>query len=464
MTKTNARYLKDFPNVFEQVQFLSDEEKNRLKTNSKELQSWKCSCGEIFAAKPVNRFRSYKVEPVTCNECTKQKTISLRVANIPSNRRLSSTHPELYTRITRVVSGVTKDKELLTANAKSVVEIKCNCGVLFCSPVSDKTRYSKFNCPSCSKMGKSLFEYEIHSLLEESLGLKIQKHFIKNNTPEVDLYIPDIDFAIQLDPFWSHKDRIDRDILILAQHKKVYDRVLRIRQEPLPSIEDSIPVPNSCKTDSVKWYKEIITSLDINSKSLTDKQIEECLRSANEAWNAKTASYPINSLSDQSYFKDFVKNLSHPGKNPQSTSSGSNDLCLWTCEASHSWNATVGDRTVGNGCLECYRIKRSKIALNKNSLGKKHPEVAKNFIRSMERKTNDPFDILSTSKEKCLWKCEICGLYVIVGVFSKVKNTKNFNRGAHSHQSRTIATKNDLTKLEWEEVTKLKDEQKKTKK
>jgi hypothetical protein len=52
----------------------------------------------------------------------------------------------------------------------------------------------------------------------------------------------------------------------------------------------------------------------------------------------------------------------HPTKNggltPNDVTKGSNKKVWWYCENGHEWEASIANRTKGNGCPNCYRTQK----------------------------------------------------------------------------------------------------------
>lgn len=75
---------------------------------------------------------------------------------------------------------------------------------------------------------------------------------------------------------------------------------------------------------------------------------------------------------------------------------------LWVCENGHEWEATVANRTLGNGCKKCniYRITKD------NLFSEIYPDLAlewhptKNII--------EPNEVSRASGQEVIWKCKNC--------------------------------------------------------
>src|SRR5215217_4137652 len=61
--------------------------------------------------------------------------------------------------------------------------------------------------------------------------------------------------------------------------------------------------------------------------------------------------------------RQFVANLSRPGRGPAALLAGTNDLCRWRCRRGHEWITTVAARAGGSGCGRCSGNGRSKFEL-----------------------------------------------------------------------------------------------------
>jgi len=107
----------------------------------------------------------------------------------------------------------------------------------------------------------------------------------------------------------------------------------------------------------------------------------------------------------------------HPTRNrgidPTMIAAKSNRRLWWRCAVcGHQWQATVGSRSDGHGCPECYNTRRRdqgprEVAADQ-SLGGLHPDLTAEWNRPRNRDL-DPDAITPNSKQKVWWHCGVCG-------------------------------------------------------
>jgi len=97
----------------------------------------------------------------------------------------------------------------------------------------------------------------------------------------------------------------------------------------------------------------------------------------------------------------------HPTKNNLITTAdvgiGSHQKVWWKCDkgVDHEWEASVSDRTNGNGCPIC----SGKKVVQSNSLGTLNPELALQWHPTKNGQLT-PFDLVTGSNKKVWWKCD----------------------------------------------------------
>jgi predicted nucleic acid-binding Zn-ribbon protein len=112
---------------------------------------------------------------------------------------------------------------------------------------------------------------------------------------------------------------------------------------------------------------------------------------------------------------DLVGEL-HPDLNPDVSDSAavaaqSQRRVWWRCQqCGHEWQTTVGSRSAGHGCPQCYNQRRRgpRRVPAEQSLQALHPAVAREWDRQRNRAL-DPGTISPNSKQKVWWHCATCG-------------------------------------------------------
>lgn len=136
----------------------------------------------------------------------------------------------------------------------------------------------------------------------------------EKKAPEVDLYIPSIDTAIQLDPYWSHRNRAVQDRKTHLIQTNIYTKIYRFREEPLNIFTEENIYILPKKQSSFDWAKYIALTIKPNCElSITKSDIEHAYLRPSTAWATSFVNKKDN-LTSQSFYKEFIKNVSHPGK------------------------------------------------------------------------------------------------------------------------------------------------------
>lgn len=88
---------------------------------------------------------------------------------------------------------------------------------------------------------------------------------------------------------------------------------------------------------------------------------------------------------------------------------------LWECEYGHEWEATVANRTLGNGCRECnfFRV------YEENRFSEIHPNLAREWSG---KNTIYPDEVSQSSGKEILWECEDCSYEWMRTVKSRVES------------------------------------------
>lgn len=348
---------------------------NQLKTpkelsnQSRDLCEWKCSlCGELWNARASSR--AYNNRGAGCNKCHKQKIGVHHSTKTLKSKTLKFLYPDLYSQLKGIEGEKDFPLDKLASRANKIGIWKCICGALFKRQVDKVTLRKSILCRPCQSSGKSLFEYEALFLLKAKIPYDVISHYTKSSsTTEVDLYIPILDLAIQLDPYWSHYQRVTQDIKNTATLETHYKEVLRIRQVGLPKVGNVCVIIEKEASSAEPWVEKIIQFLNIQSISLTDDEIKACLTEASTHW-LNNAVKPVNSCETEIWYKEFLSNITHPGKDIAYCSTGSEDKCKWKCTFCDTvFITTIATRnnTGKLGCNKCRRDKKNFPIVNEKS-------------------------------------------------------------------------------------------------
>ncbi|MDC0556926.1 zinc-ribbon domain-containing protein [Candidatus Poseidoniaceae archaeon] len=113
--------------------------------------------------------------------------------------------------------------------------------------------------------------------------------------------------------------------------------------------------------------------------------------------------------------------------NPHDIAAGSSKKFHWVCSkgSDHNWIAPVGRRTLGIGCPFCANQQVSVT----NSLATKYPELSKQW-HPTKNGSLLPHDVISGSKRKVWWKCEVADDHEWEGPLTdRVSNSQKYEKG-----------------------------------
>lgn len=102
------------------------------------------------------------------------------------------------------------------------------------------------------------------------------------------------------------------------------------------------------------------TRLQFRTRTLNPTGCPACSKRRNRAPG------PGESLADlnPALARQFRRNLSRPGRDPDTLRPQSHDLCEWECAQGHFWPAKLANRTNGRGCPDCTGHGRSPFECN----------------------------------------------------------------------------------------------------
>lgn len=222
-----------------------------------------------------------------------------------------------------------------------------------------KSRTTGGGCPKCVRSGQSRLEVEVGHLISAATGSEV-RYWESFHAREVDLYVPSISLAIDLDPLFTHRgpgsvERDTRKCLELLSH-----RYVRVREVGLPSV----PGRHVEASSHDPWVLAVAVSRVLREHGLQWSVLEsaqrvEALKKSWRYWAGIAAQPPKVSAADRcpSLAQEFVANLTWTSLGLEMTSYGSHDRCVWRCaQCGHVWEAIVKNRTKEvrpTGCPRC---------------------------------------------------------------------------------------------------------------
>lgn len=343
-----------------------------------------------------------------------------------------------------------------------IVLWRCQCGKNFPSAVWNATKSLIHVCRACQRRGKSRLEFKIAHLVRGLLDMEVTTHHGEGQH-EVDLYLPVLDWAFELDPYASHSKRVASDTRRLAFHRQHYSQVVRVREEPLPAVDDSISVPR--RADATGWANEIAKRVRPSGhRTLTATEIEQVLTEADAEWRQVVKSPPSPALADHpDVAREFIKNLTNPGRTPDWTAAGASDRCLWRCHTcKHEWKASAGHRTGAGrtGCPPCaLKANSDKLAVAPMELSMSSvvPPLAREFVRNLDRPHATTGTMYPQSNDRCEWQCSQCNKRWEAPAMARFQTSLSRCSGCNNKEAPEKRRANEVSAeaLKWEDRLKL---------
>ena len=315
-----------------------------------------------------------------------------------SNRNFSVMSPELVDEWHPTKNTKTPDQYTPRSNFK--VWWKCKKGHEWKSTIDSRSQGT--GCPKCSNQQS---RNELRILTELMAVYAHVEHRKKIVGHEVDIYLPELNVAIEYDGHYWHQDKYESDSIKQDEISKSGVRLLRVRELPLPKIG--------------------ITDITIDGRQNLEKETVEVLIDLIGLRNAKTFEYLAKAdfanddlyVEYLSYFPSPLPDKSlaklapslcqqwHPTKNKQLTPNNftakSNHKAWWTCNFGHDYQARISNRFNGSGCPKC----SGRRATSETCLETTHPELALLWHPNKNGKFT-PRDIKAGSGINFWWRCE----------------------------------------------------------
>lgn len=379
-----------------------------MKPKSSNRCIWRCStCSHEWESKVSNRTASLR----GCPKCSAKTKLFTRRNNSDPKNKLVNNYPEIARQAISVLDDPTMNPDDLSIGSNTVVLWECHCGIHFKKAVSQAVQRDILSCSSCTRQGKSRLEFEVASLLEVALNTSVIKHHQYKGFSEVDMFLPEYDAAIQIDPYWSHKNRNESDKNITLKLLDRYSRVIRIREEGLRMFTTDCYYVSPNPT-AASYAKRVFDAF-AKKWALDNNTVEQALFSGNTEWESSLKSGPSNAVASTKYAPEFVKNISRPGRTAAFIPVGSEDICLWQCQVCYTqWSQQAIHRNAGAGCPKCRKIgfleDRNTPSPEKSLVGV-YPSLAAEFVKNMTDPLMTSERIFSTnSKYIILWECNQC--------------------------------------------------------
>ena len=256
------------------------------------------------------------------------------------------------------------------------------------------------NCPTCSNKS-SRNEIRILTECKALFGEVLSRY--KFGEYEVDIFIPELNVAVEYDGWYWHRNSYDKDIKKQNKLNEKGVKLLRVREEPLPKITEFDIFVDGAKPLVKSDLDKILNSICSDKEILTSYSIAKGF--INEQDYKTYLDYFPNPFPEDSLAKKSPKIARewHPTKNspltPLNFSPGSGISVWWRCEKGHEWKATINNRSKG-GCPYC----AGRHATNETCMAATHPHLVKIFNHEKNGSLT-PQNTKAHSGKKFWWKC-----------------------------------------------------------
>jgi hypothetical protein len=237
-----------------------------------------------------------------------------------------------------------------------------------------------------------------------------------------DLFLPrpEPGLLIDLDPEWTHNrpGSLERDTAKTRAALAAGLDVERIRGRGLP------PVPVHGLThyeagpgvDPEDWAEIVgfvLRRRGLQWRRLTPAETTTALAKGSRLWENVVAGPTVSALDVAPHLeKEFVANVTNPGKGLHRMPPSCNDVCTWRCQTPgcrFEWDVSVATRALtGHGCRQC-GYKTTGAANSRPgpgaSLAETNPTMAAELIEVVGHPGWTAFDLLPNSNKACRWRC-----------------------------------------------------------
>jgi len=373
-----------------------------LTAGSSKKAWWVCSgCGEKWKARIVARTFGARGKPTGCPYCSNPPLLPSK------NRNLLVMYPDIASQLHPTKNpGITAEKILPFAN-KSLWFV-CEKGHEYRMLLPARTRQGQC-CPKChksvSRIQLRVFAEVSHfypdaSLEDRSLGF------------EVDVFVPSLNLAIEVDGWRWHKDKVGMD-------KKKNDKIigngcipLRLRERPLGKIgEWDVEYDDSFSDEkTLQIIKSLFLAIgkatrksngyDLASSFCEEDKYRQLLAIRGKIPGDKTLEHRFPQLSKMWSEKNVIT--------PSHVRYGEHGKFWWRCKNGHEWEtgiynmiAALKRQSPSQGCPFC----SGRLVTSENSLEIKSPSLASQWNKEKNKELR-PCDVSVKSNRKVWWKCD----------------------------------------------------------
>jgi hypothetical protein len=180
-----------------------------------------------------------------------------------------------------------------------------------------------------------------------------------------DFFLPDLGLLIDLDPAWTHgsSDSLVRDTAKTEAGLAAGLDMERIRERGLPALPLSgrMHYEAGPGLDPGQWAEavgQVLRRRGLPWKDLDPAQVRAALTEASRMWQEVVARPETSAMDVAPHLaKEFVGNITNPGRGLDQMPPGCNDECAWRCSApdcGFEWEVPLYTRTLsGRECRMC---------------------------------------------------------------------------------------------------------------
>lgn len=320
---------------------------------SKTKRWWQCTtCGHEWRTDPDHRTRSGR----GCPTCA-YRGIGVSKATPKPGESLAEKNPELAAEWHPTLNLPVTPFDV-RPRGRATAWWLCRFGHVWNARIAP--RAVGIGCPRCSIVGVS--ERQVRLSFElQAAGLPVHQDYPPipvegRRSIRADIVMPTIRLVVEYDGSFYHARKAREDRKQTRDLESAGWTVLRVREEPLPSLEGSevfVGPTEPIKSVTVKVLDALA------AKGIHAIQQAEYVGDADE-WGRSKANEALYKYRVRSLASEFpsVAEQFDPDKNdgiqPEEIHPGSQTKFLWTCpDCSNEWYSPVWVRTAGHGCPRC---------------------------------------------------------------------------------------------------------------
>lgn len=361
-----------------------------LGVQNRDSVRWRCRFhGVVWVATVASRTQN--VDRLGgCARCRGERMGETVRSAIPreGSRIVEVERPDIAAEFVENVTTPGRGPDRFTIYCKDEVRWRCSvCEFEYEQTVGARLARINPRCSNCNTGGHRLLEVQCAALVSAQLDVEVLLgQRIANLRP--DLWLPVQRVGVDLDPEWSHRAHLERDIRKGAACMGAMNGFARIREAGLPP-SGTWDYWVSCDADIDMWADAAIRAIEsltsLSRSHLDSQQRLDVLHSSAQRWIAEQSDPYSRSFAAR--YPDisarFVANLTRPGIGPHVFAANSNYDCIWQCV--HGFSYKTRPQTVARGggakdCPDCAAARGTVLAarmagIGRAGLGKPKPAV-----------------------------------------------------------------------------------------